>query len=179
MYLHNVFFLSRKGSRFGKSTQGNAHQMIDDIGIISVFVNNNDDVTRSISIIMEKFMNDPKVSAAIVRLVISLIKSSPSTSCLLDRLPLSPEDIRMAFNVFVGSSGLEMLKTIAGLLSELTTGPDAKEFLESALGMASMLKRYLFSSKHPLSKITLLFQLSFKKEFIAHKYFAIMTYTCR
>lgn len=149
-YLHNVLFLLRKGSRYGKNTQGNANNMIDDISTISIFVSKNDEITRSIATIMEKFMNDSEVSAAMVRVAITVLNSSPSTSCLLDRIPLSPEDIRMAFNVFVGSSGLDMLKTIAGLVSELTTGPDAKEFLESALGMASMLKRYLFSFKHSL-----------------------------
>jgi hypothetical protein len=78
----------------------------------------------------------------LVRMIISILDSSPSTSCLLDRLPLSPSDIRMAFEVFVGSNGQIMMKTIAGLLSELTTGPDTRAFLESVMGMMSIFKRY-------------------------------------
>lgn len=117
-------------------------QFINDVGKVSTFVATDDELTNSISTIMEKLMSNPKVSAAMVRLVLTVLDGSPSTSCLLDQLPLSPQDVRMVFDVFVGSNGQMMLKTIAGLVSDLTTGPDTKAFLESALGMMSMFKRY-------------------------------------
>jgi len=93
---------------------------------------------------MDKFMSNPEVTKAMVRLFLTVMDSSPSTSCLLDQLPLSPQDVRMVFDIFVGSNGQMMLKTIAGLVSDLTTGPDTKAFLESALSMMSMFKRYIF-----------------------------------
>lgn len=117
-------------------------QFINDVGTVSSFTATDDEVTNSISTIMEKFMSNPKVSAAMVRLVLTVLDGSPSTACLLDQLPLSPQDVRLVFDVFVGSNGQIMLKTIAGLVSDLTTGPDTKAFLESALGMMSMFKRY-------------------------------------
>uniref|UniRef100_A0A2S2NUY3 Uncharacterized protein n=1 Tax=Schizaphis graminum TaxID=13262 RepID=A0A2S2NUY3_SCHGA len=89
---------------------------------------------------MERLMSNPKVVKAMVRLALTVLDSSPSTACLLDQLPLSPQDVRMVFDIFVGSNGQIMLKTIAGLVSDLTTGPDTKKFLESALGMMSMFK---------------------------------------
>lgn len=122
------------------TAEGNGPGLIDDVGTITTFIAKNDDVTNSISIIMEKFMNNRDVRIAMMRMAINLLHSNPSTSCLLDKLPLKPSDVRMMFDVFVGKNGQMMLKTIAGLLSELTTGPDTKAFLESALGMASMFK---------------------------------------
>ncbi|XP_025191062.1 uncharacterized protein LOC112591454 [Melanaphis sacchari] len=128
------------GSRVGKQSKGSAGQFINDVGTISTFAATDDEVTNSISLIMEKLMSNPKVSKAMVRLAITVLDSSPSTSCLLDQLPLSSQDVRMVFDIFVGSNGQMMLKTIAGLVSDLTTGPDTKAFLESALGMMSMFK---------------------------------------
>ncbi|XP_060856976.1 uncharacterized protein LOC132934666 [Metopolophium dirhodum] len=128
------------GSKVGKGAKGSVTQFINDVGTVSTFAATDDEVTNSISTIMERFMGNPKVSAAMVRLVLTVLDGSPSTSCLLDQLPLSPQDVRMAFDVFVGSNGQMMLKTIAGLVSDLTTGPDTKAFLESALGMMSMFK---------------------------------------
>lgn len=117
-------------------------QMIDDVGTISTFVANDDEVTTMISTLVDRVMKDPEVSKAMVRLAITVLDGNPSTQCVLDKLPLSPADLRMLFDVFVGSNGQVMMKTIAGLVSDLTTGPDTKAFLESALGMVSMFKRY-------------------------------------
>ncbi|XP_022171259.1 uncharacterized protein LOC111034376 isoform X2 [Myzus persicae] len=128
------------GSKVGKGAKGSVTQFINDVGTVSTFAATDDEVTTSISLIMEKFMSNPKVSAAMVRLVLTVLDGSPSTACLLDQLPLSPQDVRMVLDVFVGSNGQMMLKTIAGLVSDLTTGPDTKAFLESALGMMSMFK---------------------------------------
>ncbi|KAE9544116.1 hypothetical protein AGLY_001805 [Aphis glycines] len=128
------------GAKVGQGTKGSAQQFIKDVGIISTFVSKNDEITKSISMLMDKFMSNPKVTKAMVRLVLTFLDSSPSTSCLLDQLPLSPQDVRMVFDIFVGSNGQMMLQTIAGLVSDLTTGPDTKAFLESALGMISMFK---------------------------------------
>lgn len=114
------------------------------MGIVSTYISKNDEITNSISMIMDKFMSNPEVTKAMVRLFLTVMDSSPSTSCLLDQLPLSPQDVRMVFDIFVGSNGQMMLKTIAGLVSDLTTGPDTKAFLESALSMMSMFKRYIF-----------------------------------
>lgn len=91
---------------------------------------------------MEKLMDKKEVAASMVRIAITTLDSSNSTSCLLDRLPLSDTDVRMLFDVFVGSNGQAMLQTIAGILSDLTTGPDTRAFLESVMGMMSMFKRY-------------------------------------
>lgn len=125
-------------------SKGSPVQMIDDIGTISTFAATDDQVTKSISVLMERMMANPEVSAAMVRTAITVLDSSPSTSCVLDKLPLSPSDIRLAFDVFVGSNGQIMLKTIAALLSDLTTGPDTRAFLESVMGMMSMFKRYRY-----------------------------------
>lgn len=137
-----VCLSGNKGSRAGMGAKGSPVQMIDDVGTISTFVANDDEVTTMISTLMERVMNDPEVSKALVRLVITVLDGNPSTQCVLDKLPLSPADLRMLFDVFVGSNGQAMMKTVAGLVSDLTTGPDTKAFLESALGMASMFKRY-------------------------------------
>jgi len=136
------FFFFEKGSKVGKGSKGSAVQFIDDVGTISTFVAQDDDITKAISTLMERLMSNPKVVKAMIRLVLTVLDSSPSTACLLDQLPLSPQDVRMVFDIFVGSNGQMMLKTIAGLVSDLTTGPDTKAFLESALGMMSMFKRY-------------------------------------
>lgn len=123
-------------------TKGSVVQFVDDIGTISTFVAKDEEITIAISTLMERLLSNPDVCEAMVRLGITMLESSPSTSCLLDQLPLSAGDIRMVFDVFVGSEGQKMLSTIASLLSELTTGPDTKAFLESLLGMMSMFKRY-------------------------------------
>lgn len=124
-------------------TKGSVVQFIDDIGTISTFVAKDEEIIIAISTVMERLLSNPDVCEAMVRLVITMLESSPSTSCLLDQLPLSAGDIRMVFDVFVGSEGQKMLSTIASLLSEMTTGPDTKAFLESLLGMMSMFKRYV------------------------------------
>lgn len=116
-------------------------QFIDDIGTVANFIGD-DSVSEIISQLMEKFMTDQEVAASLVRLAITMLDSSESTSCLLDRLPLSDSDVRMVFDVFVGSNGQAMLQTIASILSDLTSGPDTKAFLESIMGMMSMFKRY-------------------------------------
>lgn len=136
-----VFFLSFKASRVGMGTKGSAVQFVDDLGTISTFLADDDDVTRSISTIMQKFMENPKVSVALIRIVLTIMESSPSTSCLLDQMPLKAADLRMLFDVFVGSNGQQMIKILAGLLKDMTTGPDTKAFLQSLLGMMSMFKR--------------------------------------
>lgn len=136
-----VFFFYRDlASRVGMATKGSPKQFIDDIGTVSTFMANNEQVTKSISTLMECLMSNPEVVTSMVRMAITVLDSSPSTSCLLDQLPLSASDIRLIFDVFVGSNGHAMLQTIAGLLSSLTSGPDTKEFLESVLGMMSMFK---------------------------------------
>lgn len=134
-------FFRSQVSRIGKSTKGSADQFIDDVGSISTFIADDDDVTKSISLIMKKLMENEKVSAAVVRMTVSVLESSPSTSCLLEQLPLKAADIRMLFNVFVGSNGQLMISTLADLIKDMTTGPDTKEFLQSILGMMSMFKR--------------------------------------
>lgn len=136
-----MYFYRLQASRVGKCTKGDVDQFINDIGVISTFVAEDEDVTRSISIIMKKFMENPKVSAAIIRMTLIVMESSKSTSCLLDQMPLKASDLRMLFNVFVGSSGQLMMTTLAGMLKEMTTGPDTKEFLQSILSMLSMFKR--------------------------------------
>ncbi|VVC29751.1 Hypothetical protein CINCED_3A018298 [Cinara cedri] len=127
-------------SRIGMSTRGSAVQFVDDIGTISTFMAEDDDVTRSISTIMEKLMENPKVSVAMIRMTLTVLESSPSTSCLLDQMPLAAADLRMLFDVFVGSNGQQMMKTVAGLLKDITTGPDTKAFLQSLLSMMSMFR---------------------------------------
>jgi len=65
----------------------------------------------------------------------------------------------MLFDVFVGSNGQLMMKTIAGMVSELTTGPETKEFLQAVLGMTSLFSRYDDDFFKPLSvKSTRVFQ---------------------
>lgn len=122
-------------------TRGSAVQFVDDLGTVSTFMADDDDVTRSISTIMLKLMENPKASVALIRMVLTILESSPSTSCLLDQMPVSAADLRMLFDVFVGSNGQQMMQTLAGLMKDMTTGPNTKEFLQSLLSMMSMFRR--------------------------------------
>lgn len=124
------------------TTKGDVKQFVDDIGTVSTFMARDHKTTKAMSTIMERLMNESDVCVSMVRLCITALRSSPSTSCLLDDLPLSASDIRMLFNVFVSSNGYRMIKTIAGMVSEFTTGPETKEFLEAILGMTSLFSRY-------------------------------------
>lgn len=111
--------------------------------MVSTFLATDDETTKAISTVMARLMDEPAVTAAAVRLAITAVQGTPSTECLLDRLPLSAKDVRTLFDVFVGDRGQQMMKMVAGMLSELTTGPDTKEFLEALVGMAGMFYRYV------------------------------------
>lgn len=128
-----------KALKIGESTKNKFGQFLDDLCALSTFVADEDDVTKSISIIMKKFMEHPKISVAIIRMTITVMEYSPATSCVLDQLPLTAADLRALFNVFVGSNGQLIMKTLATVLSGVTT--ESQDVIQSLLSMMLMLKR--------------------------------------